>query len=160
MGWLLLAFVALIAVFTLLAYFVGRLISGYLQHHIEERLDALDQIVNEGRVPDSWLKPFRRRAARLRKAGASERRIRRLERAARKQCLIRIEELQRYAGGSGVADTEDTRHLIVTSLQEEAERWRDDEAWHELVDFTQPERVVVRDDSLPRSDEADWNGRD
>jgi hypothetical protein len=160
MGWLMLAFLVVVAIFTLVAYVVGTWISDYVQRHIQGRLDAIDQLVNDEQVPTDWLRPYRRRADRLRKAGANERRIRRLEQAARKQCLIRIGELQRYVVGSGVADSGDTRHVIVTSLQDQAQRWQDDTTWHELVDFTQPERVVARSHDSTGEDEADWNGRD
>jgi hypothetical protein len=147
MGWMLLAFLAMVGVFTLVAYYVGRWISSYVQGHIQDRLDAIDQLVNDEQVPEAWLKPYRRRAARLLRAGAGERRIRKLELRARKECLKRMEELQRYVIGSGVADSGDTRHVIVTSLQEQAQRWQDDEAWHRLVDFTQPARVHARRDA-------------
>ena len=160
MGWMLLAFLAMVGVFTLVAYYVGRWISNYVQGHIQDRLDAIDQLVNDEQVPEGWLKPYRRRAARLLKAGADERRIRKLELRARKQCLSRIEELQRYVAGSGVADSGDTRNVIVTSLQDQAQRWQDDEAWHRLVDFTQPARVYVREDASDAEDGVQWNGRD
>jgi hypothetical protein len=160
MGWLFLGFIVMIAAFTLMTYVVGRWISTYVQRHIQNRLDALHQIVNEERVPSAWLKPYRKRAARLLEAGADESRIRKLELAARKQCRSRIEELKRYAVGSGVADSGDTRNVIATSLDEQAERWRDDEEWHKLVDLTKPEPVVSQDEASAREDEADWNGRD
>jgi hypothetical protein len=65
MGWMLLAFLAMVGVFTLVAYYVGRWISSYVQGHIQDRLDAIDQLVNDEQVPEAWLKPYRRRAARL-----------------------------------------------------------------------------------------------
>lgn len=145
MGWWILAFLAMVAVFTLITYGVGRLISAYIQRHIQGRLDALDQIVNEERVPDAWLAPYRSRASRLRRSGAGENRIRNLEKAARKKCLRQIEELRQYAIGSGVADTDETKRLIEMSLKEQARRWRDDVTWHELVALTQPEPTAVDD---------------
>jgi hypothetical protein len=145
MGWVMLAFLAMVAVFTLLAYVIGRWMSDYVQRHIRTRLDALDQLVNEEQVPVAWLKPYRRKAAQLRASGAPERRIRKLELAARKQCLIRIEELRRYTMGSGIADTGDTKRMIVASINEQAQRWQDDAVWHDLVDFTRPEPVAVKD---------------
>lgn len=142
MWWLIAAFLAFVILFTLMAYFVGRWLSAYIQRHIGERLDALDQIVNEGRVPETWLRRYRRRAARLKAADASTNQIARLEKVARKQCLANIKELQRYIEGTGVADSPQTRQFLLKELQEQAERWRDDQVWHELVDLTQPEPAL------------------
>lgn len=133
MGTVIIAFVAFVAIMTLFAYVASRWMSDVVQRHISGRLDALDEIVNEEKVPESWLHSFRRRAARMRKLGASQAKVDRLKEKTRKRSLGRIQELQRYVEGSGVADTAETKEFILEALQVQEERWRDDAAWDELV---------------------------
>lgn len=135
---LLIGFVAFVAVFTLLAYLASRWMSSYVQRNIEGRLRALDRIVNEEQVPEEWLSSFRKRVSRLKQAGATPRQLAVLSGLARKRCLANIAELIRYVESTGLADTPETKQLMLSSLREQEERWRDDRAWTKLVDLTQP----------------------
>ncbi len=135
--WLVLvAFMVFVAIFTLFVFFVNRWLSSYVQHHIAGRLDAIDQIVNEERVPEAWLHSHRRRARRLRAAGATEQQLARLSRLARKQCLANIRELIRYVGDVKFTDNEETRRLMLQELRNQENRWQDDAVWSGLVDFS------------------------
>lgn len=133
---LLLPFFAFVVIFTLIMYFVTRWASAYVQRQLSGRLDAIDWIVNQERVPESWLAPYRKRASRLVASGANPSQIRALSRIARKRCLANIHEMIRFVEGQNIADTEATRQLMLRSLREQAESWKDETTWHELVDLT------------------------
>ncbi len=138
MEMLILAFLLFVLVFTFMVYFTSRWISSFLQRHIQGRLDALDQVVNQGAVPVAWLAPYRRKAAKLKARGASKQRIERLSRRAQKHALIKLKELRKYVEGTGVADTPETRDFMVGEIERQAERWGDDTVWQRTVDLTQP----------------------
>ncbi|MGC9468976.1 MAG: hypothetical protein ACP5HS_10330 [Anaerolineae bacterium] len=146
------AFLVFIGVFTFMAYVAGRWLSDYMRRHISGQLDALDQIVNEEQVPDPWLRPFRRRAARLRKSGADEAKLETLKEKARKRSLARMEGLQRYVRETGVTDSEETKRFILKSLEEQETRWRDHDTWDELVDLRVQE--LERDKDQATMDEV------
>lgn len=154
MGWFFLVFIILIAAFTLVAYGAGRAASIYVQRHIAGRLDQLNRIVNEKQVPEPWLKPYRRRAARLLASGAAGDRILKLEASARQRCLVELEHLRSYVTETGVAGSGETKQMIVEVLDEQAKLWRDDVAWHQLVDLSQPEPpVLVIEEPVDRQDD-------
>ena len=132
----LLAFLAFVVVFTLLVFFVNRWLSSYIRGHISGRLEAIDQIVNQEQVPDAWLRSHRRRARKLKAAGATDQQLLALSRLARKQCLANIRELIRYAEDVKFTDSEATRHFMSDELRTQERRWQDDKEWYALVDFS------------------------
>jgi lipopolysaccharide export LptBFGC system permease protein LptF len=132
----LLAFLVFVVIFTLLAFFVNRWLSSYIQGHIAGRLEAIDEIVNEEKVPEAWLRSHRRRARKLRAAGATDQQLLALSRLARKQCLANIQELIRYAEDVKFTDSEATRHFMLDELRKQERRWQDDREWYALVDFS------------------------
>jgi hypothetical protein len=131
---LVLSFLALIVFVTLATYLVGRWFSRYVQDMITSRVRAIDQIVNKERVPESWIRRYRRRIAKLRSSGADENRITRVKRRAQKRALTNIEQLRQYVEETGITDTPETKRLVVTELEEQAKRWQDDEVWDDLID--------------------------
>lgn len=131
---LILMFLALILFFTLMAYLVGKVVSRYVRNVITARLEAIDQIVNEEQVPENWLRRYRRRVARLRESSADERQIVPLKRLARKRALANVEELIRYVKETGVTKDPETKRMVVAELEQQAERWRDDETWDALIE--------------------------
>lgn len=135
---LILAFLAFVVVFTLLMYGVTRWASKFVHQQISERLDAIEQIVNQERVPETWLARYRKRAVRLAEAGASEEQIRKLSEIARKRSLANLQELIRFVDARNLADTEATKQLMLRSLREQEARWEDQETWHDLVDLAEP----------------------
>ncbi len=135
--WLvILAFVVFVGIVTLTVFFLNRGLSSYVQHHIAGRLEAIDQIVNEERVPEAWLHSYRQRARKLRAAGATEQQLAALSRRARKQCLVNIRELIRYTEDVKFTDNEETRHFMLGELRRQESRWQDNAVWSGLVDFS------------------------
>ncbi|MGC9522676.1 MAG: hypothetical protein ACP5HG_12450 [Anaerolineae bacterium] len=136
---ILLAFLGFVVIFTLVTYFMTRWVSKYVQESISGRLDAIDAIVNEERVPSAWLRRLRARARRLKRSGATEERIARLTARAQQRALARIAELIRYVENVGLTDSEHTKRLLLKELREQERRWQDEETWNEMVDLTAPE---------------------
>lgn len=134
-----LGFLVAVAVFTLMTYVTWRRVGKLVQRMIIERLQAIEQIVNHRQVPVAWLRPYRKRAAKLVAAGATDSQITQLSRIARKRCLANVKDLMRYVHDAGITDTPDTKRMVLTVLKEQSERWRDDAVWDELVDLRAPE---------------------
>ncbi|MBN1246172.1 MAG: hypothetical protein JXC32_00870, partial [Anaerolineae bacterium] len=134
-----------VVLFTLIMYFSTRWASRFVQGQISERLDAIDQIVNDEQVPETWLAPYRKRAAKLQEAGATPAQIRALSGIARKRALANIKEMIRFVEQRSLADTETTKQLMLRSFREQQARWEDEGTWHTLVDLTEasPEREAV-----------------
>ena len=131
-----LAFVVFVGIVTVTVFFLNRGLSSYVQHHIAGRLEAIDQIVNEERVPEAWLHSYRQRARKLRAAGATEQQLAALSRRARKQCLANLRELIRYTEDVKFTDNEETRHFMLGELRRQESRWQDNAVWSGLVDFS------------------------
>lgn len=131
-------FLVLVVAFTLMAYLFGKWASSYVQHDITSRLEAINAIVNDGRVPEAWLEKFRSRATKLVEVGASEEQIAQLGRIARKKCLANIQDLIKYIEKMGIADSEDTKKLMLRELRAQEQRWQDAATWDGLVDLTAP----------------------
>ncbi len=131
-----LLFIVFVVIFTLLMYFLTRWASKFVQGQISDRLDAIGRIVNDETVPEAWLAPYRERASKLVAAGASEAQIRSLANIARKRCVANIEELIRFVEARSLADTEATKQLMLRSLRDQAAQWKDEDAWHQIVDLT------------------------
>jgi hypothetical protein len=131
---LILAFSALILFITLMTYLVGRWVSRYVQQIITARIRAIDQIVNQERIPESWIRRQRRRVRRLQTSGADEGRINRLKLRARERAQERLDDLMKYVRETGIADTPETKRMVLQELEQTAKRWRDDEIWIELMD--------------------------
>lgn len=138
-------FLVAVAAFTLMTYVTWRWIGKFIQRTITERLQAIEQIVNHRQVPVAWLRPYRKRAARLVAAGATDHQITQLSRIARKRCLANVKDLMHYVHDAGITDTPDTKRMVLTVLKEQSERWRDDAIWDELVDLRAPEPPPVHD---------------
>lgn len=138
MGSLFFIFVMFVVVFTLVAYLTTRWAGNYVERHIKGRLEAIDCITNEHQVPESWLVPYRKRAARLVSAGASQNQLGMLSSVARKRCMANIQELIRFVEARGLSDSESTKQFMLTSLRQEAARWEDETVWAQLVDLTEP----------------------
>lgn len=136
MWWLILAFIAFVLLFTLVMYFLTRWSTGFVERQITERLEAIDQIVNEEQVPNVWLATYRQQARKLEEGGATQAQIHALSGVARKRCLANIHELIRFVESRKLTDTEATQQLMLRSLREQALRWEDEAIWHELVDLT------------------------
>jgi len=142
----LIALIAFVAVLTGGMYGFSVLASKLLTHAIQDRLHALQDIV-EGRIPDVWLKPFRRRAEVLRRNAASEAQFIRLAKRIQKRCLHHLDEMTRYTTSVNFTDSELTQKEIVALLQRYQKIWatKDWRAWIAAVEALDTLRPAEED---------------
>lgn len=114
-----------------LTLFVVQLSARWAMHWsarlVESRFRAAESIANEERVPQEWLRSFRRRLDRIERAGGSEARVARSVERARRRCLRRVDDLMRFFEGSPYVDTPSVRHQLLRALQSQRERWEGEE---------------------------------
>lgn len=118
----LIALIAFVVVLSGGMYGFSVLASKMLTRAIQDRLHALQEIV-EGRIPDVWLKPFRRRTAALRRNAAGEARFARLGKRIQKRCLHHLEEMTQYTSKINFTDSELTQKEIVALLKTYQRTW-------------------------------------
>ena len=114
--------IVFVAVMTGGMYGFSKLASKMVTRAIQERLHALQEVV-EGRIPDVWLKPFQGRIATLRRNAASEAQLARLGKRIQKQCLRNLDEMTRYITNVNIADSEATHRGILADLKSRRQTW-------------------------------------
>ena len=121
-------------------YAVMRWGVGIATQELVSRLRAGESIVNDERVPEAWVAPYRTRIAAMRKAGKSQDDIDRVGLKALDYCLRQIDDLIRFYEKANVVDTADTRDVLLEALRDARERWRK-QGWRVmLTPHEQPER--------------------
>lgn len=100
---------------------------------IERTLDDAGHIVNEEKLPEAWLQPFRERIDAMRRAGKSEDKLDRVGRKARQRCLRNLDSLIEFFQKRNVTDSEKTRQLLLTSLQQQRDQVVG-ATWQELLE--------------------------
>jgi hypothetical protein len=99
---------------------------------IENTLDDAGYIANEEKLPEAWLQPFRERIDAMQRKGKSEDTMRRVGRRARQRCLLKLDNLIKFFQKRAVTDSEQTRQLMLTSLQQQRD-WVVNATWQELL---------------------------
>jgi hypothetical protein len=127
-------------------YAFSKLASKMVTHALQERLHALQEIV-EGKVPSVWLKPFQRRVAVLRRKAADEAQFARLGERIQKRCLSNLDEMTRYITNVNIADTEATQKGIIAYLKAQQKAWPAKD-WREWI-------AHVEELDTPRATEED-----
>jgi hypothetical protein len=121
-----------IGVVTALTRLTFRWTNGLATRDLSRNLHAGESIVNNDRIPESWLLPYRSQIARLRAAGKSDEEIERVGRAAHKHCLSAFDQLIAFFTKANVTNSADTRQAILTTLRERRDRWAA-ASWQELL---------------------------
>lgn len=125
----LLAFVAVIALFTLGVRWGAVIIGKVLGRVIDERHHNAEYITTTGQVPEAWTRPYFERIDALQASGgpqpARERRIARLEAQARRRSLKGIDDLLRYFARAPVFADEHSRRVLMDQLEAARQAWRE-----------------------------------
>jgi len=111
---------------------IVRWLSQYARRAHRVRLREIDQIVNQDRVPEGWIRPYLQQIARLQAMAGTDAQIARLTEIARKRCLANIRELIRHAERMSVTRSEAGKERLQASLREHAAQWRA-EAWEDQI---------------------------
>ncbi|MCY4082759.1 MAG: hypothetical protein OXF54_21135 [Caldilineaceae bacterium] len=90
---------------------------------VEANVRAAESIVNDERVPEAWTAPYRQQIETLRRSVGSEAEIERAGRRGHKDCLRQLDRLVQYFEKSNLVDSTESRHVLLTGLQRQRERW-------------------------------------
>ena len=99
---------------------------------VESGFRAADEIVNQKRVPEIWLRPFRQRIDEIRHSGRSDD-IEHVSRRAYKHCLRQLDSLIRFFQDGDFFDSPETRAMVLESLREQREKWAAED-WKALTE--------------------------
>jgi hypothetical protein len=99
---------------------------------IEKTLNDAGHIVNEEKLPEAWLQPFRERIEAIHRKGGPENKADRVGHQARRRCLRNLDSLIEFFQKRNVTDNEQTRQLLLTSLRQQRDRVASI-GWQELL---------------------------
>ncbi len=125
---LLLAFAAVIALFTLGVRFGVVIIGKVLGRVVHERHHNAEYITSTGQVPEAWTRPYFERIDELQAngeldAGVRERRVARLEAQAKRRSIKGIDDLLRYFSRAPVFADDHSRRVLMEELESAKETW-------------------------------------
>lgn len=125
---LLLAFAAVIALFTLGVRFGVVIVGKVLGRVVHERHHNAEYITSTGQVPEAWTRPYFERIDALQAnaeldAVVRERRIARLEAQAKRRSIKGIDDLLRYFSRAPVFADEHSRRVLMEELESAKETW-------------------------------------
>lgn len=115
--------VAGVGLFVYLMITLVRRLTVRFSQGVEANVRAAEAIVNDERVPDAWAAPYRQQIEKLRRTVGSEAEIERAGRRGHKDCLHRLDQLAQYFEKSDLVDSAESRHVLLTGLQRQRERW-------------------------------------
>ncbi len=126
----LLAFVAVVVLFTLGIRWGVVIIGKVLGKVIDERHHHAEYITTTGQVPEAWTRPYFKQIVALQatqglEPAARERRIARLESQARRRSLKGIDDLLRYFARAPVFADDHSRRVLMEQLEAARETWRE-----------------------------------
>ena len=125
---LLLAFAAVIALFTLGVRFGVVIIGKVLGRVVHERHHNAEYITSTGQVPEAWTRPYFERIDELQAngeldAGVRDRRVARLEAQAKRRSIKGIDDLLRYFSRAPVFADDHSRRVLMEELESAKETW-------------------------------------
>jgi len=125
---LLLAFVAVIALFTLGVRWGVVIIGKVLGRVVHERHQNAEYITSTGQVPEAWTRPYFQQIDALQANGdldpaVRERRIARLEAQAKRRSIKGIDDLLRYFSRAPVFADDYSRRVLMEDLESAKETW-------------------------------------
>jgi len=105
----------------------------YFTRTLHSTLSDTEQIVNEGKLPETWVQPFRERIEAIRREGGSRSKIERVGQKARQRFLRDMDDMIKFFQERNVTDGEGTRQFLLNSLREQRDRVAA-AAWQDLLE--------------------------
>ena len=99
---------------------------------INSRLNNAEILVNEGKLPEDWMQPFREQIEGIRLQSGSEDKMERVGHRARQRCLRNMDDTIKFFQERNVTDSEDTRQFLLSSLKERRD-WIATAKWQDLL---------------------------
>ena len=103
-----------------------------IAHQVERRFHHADTLVNDGKIPEEWLAPYRAEAKRLHIRGAAQADVRHVAHKAQTASLRNIDTLISFFESSPFVDNPGSRALLLEELQAQRQRWLQAE-WEALL---------------------------
>jgi len=91
---------------------------------VGETHGAIEAIVETGKVPESWRRPYEAKLVRLRDKPGQADRIANVEKRARQHYLQELDKLIRYVGKATLVEDEDVRRMLLERLADARARWQ------------------------------------
>lgn len=117
--WIVVAIAGFMTIFGLSMRWAVRSVTNYA----ENRQRATQCIVEEGRVPDDWVRPFLQRIEAAQRKGCSPAELEGVGRKAQARFLHQLDNLMRGYIHGGSFDSEQTRRILLESLRERRQEW-------------------------------------
>lgn len=133
MGPLILAYSALLALFIVPIIFVTRWANRYVTRDLEDRLRAIQVIINEKNVPEFWRAPFIKKIAALRLKEGTSTQFAQIEEKAKQRCLRQMDDLIKYCENFRLTDGADTQKSMLDELRQHRARWAE-MSWEGLLE--------------------------
>ena len=127
---ILIAFVAVIVLFTLGVRWGVVIIGKVLGRVVDERHHNAEYITSTGQVPEAWIEPYFKQIDELEKTpglepAVCERRIAREEAKAKRRSLKGIDDLLRYFSRAPVFADDYSRQVLLEQLESTKAAWRE-----------------------------------
>jgi hypothetical protein len=132
MIWTVLLSAVALALSVLLIKFMTDLGERYFTRAIRSILNETEQIVNEDKLPENWIQPFRERIETIERKGGPESKSARVGQKARQRCLRGLNKLIKFYQERDITDSENTRQLVLNALKEKKE-WVEAATWQDLL---------------------------
>jgi hypothetical protein len=105
----------------------------YFTRALSSTLNDTEHIVNEGKLPETWVQPFRERIEIIRRKGGTESQTERVGQKARQRFLRDLDDMIKFFQERNVTDGEETRQFLLASLKEQQDRVAA-AAWQDLLE--------------------------
>ena len=102
---------------------LGRWALNSVQGNIARNLRAAETIVNDQRIPEDWLAPYRRRVAKARRHASSDAGLSKVGLEIQQECLRRLDKLAEVFKEGSFVDGDDARDLLMAQLRAARRRW-------------------------------------
>lgn len=89
----------------------------------ECRLRAVEEIVNEERVPEMWIRSSCQRIHEIRRSDGTDDEIERVGRRAHTHCLHQLDSLMCFLQDGNFFDSPETRAMVLEALHERRDTW-------------------------------------
>ena len=86
----------------------------------------VEVIINQKRVPDAWLEPFRQRISEVRQKGGTPREIQQVSEASRRKVVKRLKQLHSSFSEGNFYDCDDTKLMVIEAIKAEYECWQNE----------------------------------
>jgi hypothetical protein len=105
----------------------------YFTRALSSTLSDTEHIVNDGKLPEAWVQPFRERIEVIRRKGGSESQTERVGQKARRRFLRDLDDMIKFFQARNVTDGEETRQFLLASLKKQRDRVAT-AAWQDLLE--------------------------